>query len=746
MAGIDANLTAENSASLRTLQRQWSVVAILWVAAWVTGYWLLRPVWAYVDRWLWLSGLLLVYGLWWVLWRHLDTNHPPDSHHLLSTLGPGNALTLLRGLSIVLIGGFLFGPWPMGALAWIIVLIYTLGSIADYFDGYLARRANHVTELGARLDMEFDGLGTLVVILLAISFGQLPWWYLSIGLARYLFVLGLWWRRRRGWPIYDLTPSVHRRLFAGFQMGFLSVVLWPILPAAMATIAGTLFATATGAGFLRDWLVVSGRIDPDQPAYQHRRQAIHRIFAIYLPLLLRAVLPVAMVSLLSQASPPWQPAAWVTLLTSWHVPGATLRSDGRRPDCYRRHSANHAGDCRAAGFGLDDLADRLRHRHPRPAMGQRGGAGGHRRRDAGGHRSILSMAAGRPAPATPAGRRVSRQRLLRLLPWLLGAALFLWVLRTVSLAEVWQVLRQLRLWEIGVLLVANAAVLLAITGRWWLLLGGLGYRVPLLRLLEYRLAVFGLSYFTPGPHVGGEPLQVMLVERGHGVPRSHALAAVTLDKTIEFIINFAVLLLGIGLILRWQLLDQSVGRQAFAVGVVLVLLPALYLGAAVAGRRPLAALIHPLSQARLLDRWAEPLAAARDAVAVSEATMAAFVRRAPGTLALAVIVTLVSWVAMIAEYWLMVYFLGVRLTLPELVTTLTAARIAILLFLPAGLGALEFSQALAFGALGFNPAVGASVSLLIRARDTLLGGVGLWLGSRRLQVNRKTASIDNASL
>jgi len=32
-------------------------------------------------------------------------------------------------------------------------------------------------------------------------------------------------------------------------------------------------------------------------------------------------------------------------------------------------------------------------------------------------------------------------------------------------------------------------------------------------------------------------------------------------------------------------------------------------------------------------------------------------------------------------------------------------------------------------ALGFNPALGITVSLLVRARDLLLAGFGLWLGA-----------------
>ncbi|MCB8936514.1 MAG: hypothetical protein H6663_13715, partial [Candidatus Promineofilum sp.] len=44
------------------------------------------------------------------------------------------------------------------------------------------------------------------------------------------------------------------------------------------------------------------------------------------------------------------------------------------------------------------------------------------------------------------------RRLLRFLPWLLGIALLVVIVRSVSLADVAALLRQLRLWQIGVLL------------------------------------------------------------------------------------------------------------------------------------------------------------------------------------------------------------------------------------------------------------------------------------------------------
>ena len=309
--------------SLSSLRRQWLLVASLWATAWLLFYARLRFIWPASGIWLILSGIVLAYGLW-TLWRNLPANHRYGDSDLLPSLGPGNGLTLVRGLCIGLLAGFLFGPWPPGALAWVIVLLYTITDIADYLDGYLARRANHVTPLGGVLDMEFDGLGTLVVILLAVSFGQLPWWYLGLGLARYIFVLGLWLRRKIQRPIHEMAPSAHRRVFAGFQMGFLSVVLWPILPRPMAVISGTLFATATGLGFLRDWLVVSGQLDPQRSGYIRTQLFLYRLFAILLPPLWRLLLLICMAGIFLAVESPGSPTAWSDLMASWGLPGPSV--------------------------------------------------------------------------------------------------------------------------------------------------------------------------------------------------------------------------------------------------------------------------------------------------------------------------------------------------------------------------------------------------------------------------------------
>ena len=89
---------------------------------------------------------------------------------------------------------------------------------------------------------------------------------------------------------------------------------------------------------------------------------------------------------------------------------------------------------------------------------------------------------------------------------------------------------------------------------------------------------------------------------------------------------------------------------------------------------------------------------------------------------------------MILEFYSMAVFLGVPLTFFQLIALLTAARLAFLLPLPGGLGTLEASQVWALSLMGFSPAAGIGLSLLIRLRDVLLGLLGLWWGGKRLKL------------
>jgi hypothetical protein len=82
---------------------------------------------------------------------------------------------------------------------------------------------------------------------------------------------------------------------------------------------------------------------------------------------------------------------------------------------------------------------------------------------------------------------------------------------------------------------------------------------------------------------------------------------------------------------------------------------------------------------------------------------------------------------MVYEYTYMLSCLRADLDFQQALASLTVVRLSFLMPLPAGLGTLEASQVLAVSAFGQPAALGISLSLLMRARDLLLGGLGLLL-------------------
>lgn len=564
------------------LRREWAAVTLL-------GFSLLALLALAAD--LSLAGSLLVWTYCVALsYRSLSENHREEGENRtpLSSLGMATLVTLTRGFLVAVAAGFLSDPRVAAP-------VYSLAAALDHVDGRLARRQRRATRLGSRLDMEVDALGILVASVAGIGLGKLPLWYVAVGLARYLYVGGRFWRERSGLDVRELDPSATRRLLAGCQMGFLAVALWPQVPAALTVSASYLFGAATLAMFARDWLYVS-RTSPQ--------------------------------------------------------------------------------------------------------------------------RAFAEMSPGRLGRFVPIGHLGRLGRLGRLGLWL-GAGVLLWAaIRDVRVLESLRLLAAIPVEALALLVAVNLLALVVFTLRWWIVLDGLGAQVPLPSACAYRLAAFGLSYLTPGPQVGGEPLQVLLLERRRGVARELAIASVALDRLIEVLMSIGYLLTAFVFLAV---------PSARALLVALLIPPTLYLATLASGRMPLSVLFD-----RLLSR----LPRVRELLRESERTAGAFCQRKPLHLGLALAVSLLSFGLMLGEYWLLAHALGMPLSFRGVVLGLTAARVAYLLFFPAALGVLEAGQIAAVSSLGFSPELAIGLTLFVRARDVLLAGAGLSWGVKAVTAGK----------
>ncbi|MFC6976869.1 CDP-alcohol phosphatidyltransferase family protein [Halomicroarcula sp. GCM10025709] len=189
------------------------------------------------------------------LWRHRDETRTADGM-AMESFGVANAVTVARGVLIGGVAGFLLLD-PRGPYVWLPAVGYGVAVVLDSVDGAVARSLGTESRLGARLDMAVDTTGFLVAPLVAVAWGWLPVWYLSLSAARYCYRAGCRLYRARGGTVGSLPPSRLRRPLSGLQMGFLTLALVPVVPTGVVAAAAPFVLVPSLAVFARDFLAVT---------------------------------------------------------------------------------------------------------------------------------------------------------------------------------------------------------------------------------------------------------------------------------------------------------------------------------------------------------------------------------------------------------------------------------------------------------------------------------------------------------
>lgn len=327
-----------------------------------------------------------------------------------------------------------------------------------------------------------------------------------------------------------------------------------------------------------------------------------------------------------------------------------------------------------------------------------------------------------PAPQ----RVISFASILRALAVYVALGILLYfALRNAPVDEIWNTLRQLQIWQIVVLFGLNLFIYMLITLRWWIIVRAENKSVAYFPLLLVRVAVFGVSYFTLGPHVGGEPLQVFYLQRKYKFTYMHATASVILDKLLELLANFFLLALGLTAIFQAGILSTNGSSSWLSLSglVILCMWPPIHIILLYKQKYPLSAFLRSIRFIKKDSRVVRFIAA-------SERLAGTFCRRHVSSLLLATVISICAGAGMVTEFALIINFVHIELPFWQTVAAWTAGWLALLAPLPGGLGALEASQVFALGMFGVSASTAISVTLIMRGRDVLIGGVGLLLAGR----------------
>ncbi len=309
--------------------------------------------------------------------------------------------------------------------------------------------------------------------------------------------------------------------------------------------------------------------------------------------------------------------------------------------------------------------------------------------------------------------------------WLAAIPLLGWSLKSTPVDDIFRLLGRLHISQLLLLVGVNALVLLSISVRWQVILLAMGVKLPLNKILSYRLTSFGISYFTPGPQFGGEPAQVAFLTRNHPVQSVSAVSSVYLDKLLELLVNFLIIGGGMLLILNSGIQNAELNYTNATPLLLLGLIPIAHLIALRINCFPFKGMAQGTG---LLGSKVDWIKKAGRLLVEAEERIAEFLQKHPQSLYLAVAVSVFSWGMMILEYFLITRFLGLELTITQVIFTFVLSRLAFLTPLPAGLGVLEASQVFAMQTIGLPAASGLALSLWMRARDVAIGLLGLGLG------------------
>lgn len=337
--------------------------------------------------------------------------------------------------------------------------------------------------------------------------------------------------------------------------------------------------------------------------------------------------------------------------------------------------------------------------------------------------------------ATLPKHRSARSAAAQLLSLAAVIGLFYWAWRDVSLPMVGAAFGRWQGYQWGLFAGLNLLILGAMCWRWSFILGRMGHPVGFFALVGYRMGANTLSYITPGPQFGGEPLQVHCLVSRHQVPPEAATAAVGVDRLVELMGNLLFLSLAGLMVLPKLLAEKTSLLPVIAAMAIAVLAIGLLLATIGAGGTPISRMA-----ARASARIGRP-----PVLAGPIAFLEAGERRAAGILTDRLwgwyaLGGFLQWSGFLAELWLIYAFSGISLNATALLTVAVASRLAFWLPLPGGLGALEASQMLAVTHLGGDPAVAAAACGIMRARDFVLISFGGLLAVRWMKPRKRGRS------
>lgn len=298
----------------------------------------------------------------------------------------------------------------------------------------------------------------------------------------------------------------------------------------------------------------------------------------------------------------------------------------------------------------------------------------------------------------------------------IGIGLLIWIIQFVGWQGIESSLVIFTGWQWLVILLLTFLILFVGALKWKVILKNQGHPLSIRALIGPYLTCYSISYLFQMMVVGGELFRIYVLKEKYAVPWKKAVSSVVIDKILEATSFLIAVLVGLG----FFLLKIGMPPRNLAIvvgGFVLLLVVGIsffyfkcFKKESIA--RPIVKFFHRQGLPN-----GDILEIEKETFNYFKLQKAAFWQG----LGLAFLRVVITWL----RCWLLVLFLGKGISVLVSLSVLSFAYIAMMVPIPADLGAHEAIQVFVFGALGLEASVAPAFTMIQRGAELMMALIGI---------------------
>ncbi|MFA5030940.1 MAG: lysylphosphatidylglycerol synthase transmembrane domain-containing protein [Patescibacteria group bacterium] len=314
-----------------------------------------------------------------------------------------------------------------------------------------------------------------------------------------------------------------------------------------------------------------------------------------------------------------------------------------------------------------------------------------------------------------------KKAILTIFSLIIGIVLFIAVLKYIGFDAFKAAFESFSWWTIGIIAVLGYVQTIVATYRWKIILRAQGDDVSLKKLIAPKFTGLTVSYLTPGPNVGGEPVQAFFLKRNTGIGYSKGFASILVDKILDFTYPLPFLIAA----LVYAFITYDISWQAIGIFVFTLLLLIFLLGMFYIQTYRGIGFFSSLIRFFRLHRFGK-MQRLIDKMLYFEELIIKFFNHQKDLFMKGLFLSLIGGMIVLLQFVIVLLSLGIEANVLAVLLMMVFMILSSFMPIPAGLGTYEAGQVIVFSALGYPASIGVAFMLIIRSAEVFKLGLGIF--------------------